>query len=146
MQRHIDATQILFGQRADCRLQTQLADQVVVLRLIQVAPCREQLLLRIEHVQTGSDTHLLPQLAGVQQAFTGFQGLLQRLYLGNTAGHAQVGLAGLQFDVAARGFQVLFGLFAVGLGFAPFGLDRPALEQRQVELYANGVGMGVAGT
>jgi hypothetical protein len=62
---------------------------------------------------------------------------LQRLHLGDAAHHTEVGLAGLHFDGAAGVLQFLAGAFAVGFGFAPFGLGGATLEQRQVELDAD---------
>src|SRR5512143_231836 len=73
----IDLAQIFFSQHANRRLQTQLADQIVVFRLIQIAPGGIGLLLRVEHIQIGTHADLIPKLAGLQQAFAGLQRLLQ---------------------------------------------------------------------
>src|SRR3989338_10232508 len=125
VKRLIDFSQSILAQQTHRRLQAQLAQQVTVFSLIQIATCRVELLLRVQPIEVGAYPDFLAQFAGFQGALTGSQRLLQRPDLGDAADNAKIGLTGLQRDAAARVFQFLFGALMIGFPFAPPGFGRP---------------------
>src|SRR5690348_14316914 len=95
MQRPVDPAYIFLAQRTHRRFQAQVADQVAVFGLVQVAAGSVKLLLGVQYIEIGAHAHLLSELAGFQHTFARGERLLQRLDLGDAADYAEIGLTSL---------------------------------------------------
>ena len=126
-------------QGAHGGFELELAEDVVVASLGQIALGRIELLLGIQHVHVGSHPHLLAQPGGIERTLARHQRLFQCLDLSHAAGHAKKSLAGLQGGLPVAQIQILPGFFLVGQCFAHLGIDTAALVNRQGQLQADGL-------
>ena len=128
---------VVLAQGADSGLQPELRHQRIENCLGQIAAGDVHLVVGIQHVDVDAHADFEAQPVGFQRRLRRDQRRLERAYLRQPVGGAEVLLTCLQGGVAPGLFEGRFGRRTIGARFALAGNYRAALENRQVELDAD---------